>query len=80
MDDKWRIATIIAVENCEVYVLLRADFQRILQPHPDLLHYLQNVAIAHLEQTPLLEESYQTESSMALDKVNISGIKASRRE
>lgn len=81
MEDEWRIASVVAVENCEVHVLSRVNFQRVLMSYPDLLTYLQNVALTFLEQTLPLEEAYELDSSaLASVKINISSIKTKRRD
>ncbi|KAL0129336.1 hypothetical protein PUN28_004203 [Cardiocondyla obscurior] len=77
-DDRW-IASVIAVENCMVYILSRASFQYILKPYPDLLAYLENIALTRLEQTPLLEKARELNSSRISGNVNISSIKVKRR-
>ncbi|XP_061936082.1 potassium/sodium hyperpolarization-activated cyclic nucleotide-gated channel 1 isoform X4 [Apis cerana] len=55
MDTEHRIATIIAVETCEIYVLYRHDFRRFIAPYPDLLNRLQNVALENLNQSVLID-------------------------
>ncbi|XP_014473811.1 PREDICTED: potassium/sodium hyperpolarization-activated cyclic nucleotide-gated channel 1-like [Dinoponera quadriceps] len=81
MEDEWRIASVVAVENCEVHVLSRVNFQRVLAPYPDLLTHLQNVALAFLEQLLSLEEAGELDfSTLASVKINISSIKTRRRD
>lgn len=81
MEDERRIASVVAVENCEVHVLSRVSFQRVLTPYPDLLSHLQNVALAFLERTLPLEEVCELDSStLAFVKINISGIRPKRRD
>lgn len=77
MEDEHWIASVIAVENCEVYILSRADFQYTVAAYPELLAHLQNVALARLEQMPLLKKIQPDASSVG--NVNISSIKAKRR-
>ncbi|KMQ87353.1 potassium sodium hyperpolarization-activated cyclic nucleotide-gated channel 2-like protein [Lasius niger] len=79
MEDEHWIASVIAVENCEVYILSRADFQHALAPYPDLLAHLQNVALARLEQMPLLKKVHEPDAPSSLGDINISSIKAKRR-
>lgn len=78
-DEHW-IASVVAVENCEVYILSRSDFQHTLAPYPDLLAHLQNVALARLEQTPLLKKVHEADASPSFGNVNISSIKAKKRD
>ncbi|TGZ32316.1 Potassium/sodium hyperpolarization-activated cyclic nucleotide-gated channel 4 [Temnothorax longispinosus] len=79
-DERW-IASVVAAENCEVYVLSRGDFQYALTPYPDLLAHLQKVALARPEQTPLLEKAHELDSPTIMSgNVNISSIKVKRRD
>ncbi|KAM0728266.1 Potassium/sodium hyperpolarization-activated cyclic nucleotide-gated channel 2 [Formica fusca] len=78
-DEHW-IASVVAVENCEIYILSRSDFQHTLAPYPDLLAHLQNVALARLEQTPLLKKVHEADASPSFGNVNISSIKAKKRD
>lgn len=79
MEDEHWIASVIAVENCEVYILSRADFQYTVAAYPELLAHLQNVALARLEQMPLLKKIQEPDASSSVGNVNISSIKAKRR-
>lgn len=76
-DEHW-IASVIAVENCEIYILSRGDFLYALAPYPELLIYLQNVALARLEQVPLLKKVYNPDDPSLLETVNISNRYAKR--
>lgn len=79
-NERW-IASVVAAENCEVYVLSRVDFQYILTPYPDLLVYLRNVALARPEQIPLLEKVRELDSpTTTSENINISNIKVKRRK
>ncbi|XP_011874430.1 PREDICTED: potassium/sodium hyperpolarization-activated cyclic nucleotide-gated channel 1-like [Vollenhovia emeryi] len=78
-DERWN-ASVVAAENCEVYILSRVDFQYALTPYPDLLAHLQNVVLARPEQTPLLERAHELDSLMTSGNVNISSIKVKRRD
>lgn len=46
-----RIASVIAIDTCEVFRLNRSDFRKILQPHADLLKKMQMNAMTRMEQT-----------------------------
>ncbi|XP_018314248.1 potassium/sodium hyperpolarization-activated cyclic nucleotide-gated channel 2 [Mycetomoellerius zeteki] len=79
-DERW-IASVIAAENCEVYILSRANFQNALISYPDLLAHLQNVMLARLEQTPLLEKAREPDSPRTMTgNVNISSIKVKKKD
>ncbi|XP_067216308.1 potassium/sodium hyperpolarization-activated cyclic nucleotide-gated channel 1-like isoform X2 [Linepithema humile] len=53
MEDERKTDSVVAVENCMVYILSRADFQHALSPYPELFGHLQNIVLAHLEQSRL---------------------------
>ncbi|XP_050461211.1 potassium/sodium hyperpolarization-activated cyclic nucleotide-gated channel 1-like isoform X3 [Cataglyphis hispanica] len=74
-DEHW-IASVIAIENCEIYILSRSDFQYALAPYRDLLAHLQNVALARLEQMPLLKKAHDASPLFR----NINSIKAKKRD
>ncbi|XP_020295125.1 potassium channel KOR1-like isoform X2 [Pseudomyrmex gracilis] len=71
MENELRMATVVAVENCEVYILTRVDFQRIFMFYPDIRSQLQNIVLASVEKMSPLER----ESSSTLSRsINISSI------
>ncbi|KAG5325329.1 HCN2 protein, partial [Pseudoatta argentina] len=79
-EDCW-IASVIAVEICEVHILSRTDFQNFLKSYPNLLEYLQNVMFARVEQTSLLEKVREPDSPMTMTgNVNISSIKVKKKD
>lgn len=78
MDTEHRIATIVAVETCEIFVLYRHDFQRFISPYPDLLNRLQNVALEHLNKSLLLDSTQDLGISTTPQYINISSIKSRR--
>ncbi|KAG7199317.1 hypothetical protein KM043_018167 [Ampulex compressa] len=80
MENEHRTATIIAVETCEIYVLSRADFRRVLAPYPDLLSRSQNLALQHLERAPLLDDTCDFETMDTSMTLNISSIKGKRKD
>lgn len=78
MDSEHRIATVIAVETCEIIVLHRDDFRRFISPYPDLLNRLQNVALEHLHQSLLLDSAQDLGISTSPQYINISSIKSKK--
>lgn len=44
-----RIATIIALEICEIYKLSQKDFQRVILPHPNILNKLEIIALRRVK-------------------------------
>lgn len=51
-----RIASVIAVEPCELYKLDKVDFVRAILPYPDLLMKIERIANERMEETSALEE------------------------
>lgn len=43
-ENQRRIASVIAIETCEVYKLTKADFHRVIGPHENLLFVLRKKA------------------------------------
>ncbi|KOC70603.1 Potassium/sodium hyperpolarization-activated cyclic nucleotide-gated channel 2 [Habropoda laboriosa] len=78
MDSEHRIATVVAVEICEINVLRRDDFRRFISPYPDLLNRLQNVALDHLNKSLLLDVAQDLAVSHTPQYINISSIKSKR--
>ncbi|XP_068894024.1 potassium/sodium hyperpolarization-activated cyclic nucleotide-gated channel 2-like [Tenebrio molitor] len=54
-----RVASVIAVETCELYRLDRKDFIKAIHPYPDLLEKIQKIAADRMEKTNLMEEHYK---------------------
>ena len=44
-----RIATIIALEMCEIYKLSQKDFQTVILPHPNILNKLEIIALLRVK-------------------------------
>ncbi|KAG7203711.1 hypothetical protein KM043_013739 [Ampulex compressa] len=54
MPDERRVASVVAVEVCELYRLDRADFARTIHPYPLLWERIKKVAIERHEKTTIL--------------------------
>lgn len=78
MDTEHRIATVVAVETCEMNVLQRSDLRRFIAPYPDLLNRLQNVALEHLSKSLFLDAAQDLASSATPQYINISSIRTKR--
>lgn len=61
MKDELRVASVIAVEVCEVYKLERKDFVKAIYPYPDLLDNIQRIAADRMEKTTMLDEHNRRE-------------------
>ncbi|EGI66247.1 Potassium/sodium hyperpolarization-activated cyclic nucleotide-gated channel 2 [Acromyrmex echinatior] len=80
MEEEHWIASVIAVEICEVHILSRTDFQNSLKSYPNFLAYLQNIILARVEQTSLLEKAREPDSPMTMTgNINISSIKRKKK-
>ncbi|GJQ73727.1 hypothetical protein Trydic_g14061 [Trypoxylus dichotomus] len=44
MKNEKRIATVVAVDACELYILSRADFEAVIGPYPDLFNRMRKIA------------------------------------
>lgn len=54
MPDERRVASVIAIEICELYRLDRADFVRTIHPYPMLWEEIKKIAIKRHERTTVL--------------------------
>ncbi|XP_012525099.3 potassium/sodium hyperpolarization-activated cyclic nucleotide-gated channel 1-like [Monomorium pharaonis] len=54
MPDERRVASVVAVETCELYRLDRADFARTIHPYPMLWEQIKKIAIERHERTTVL--------------------------
>ncbi|KAG5314017.1 HCN1 protein, partial [Acromyrmex insinuator] len=80
MEEEHWIASVIAVEICEVHILSRTNFQNSLKSYPNFLAYLQNIMLARVEQTSLLEKAREPDSPMTMTgNINISSIKRKKK-
>lgn len=61
MNDEMRIASVVAVEICELYMLERKDFVRAIYPYPDLLNTVTYIAADRLERTSIIDEHNKRE-------------------
>lgn len=61
MRDELRVASVIAVEVCELYKLERNDFVKAIHPYPDLLNNIQRIAADRMERTTMLDEHNRRE-------------------
>ena len=78
MENEQRVASVIAIETCEVLMVPREAFQQVISPYPNLLSRLQKMALDRLDETLLVDEIYKLEDSHPI-YLNISNIKGKRR-
>ena len=78
MDTEHKVATVVAVETCEICVLYRHDFQRFISPYPDLLNRLQNIALEHLNKSLVLDSAQDLGTPITSQYINISSIKSKK--
>ncbi|OXU25981.1 hypothetical protein TSAR_004105 [Trichomalopsis sarcophagae] len=79
MENEQRVASVVAVETCEILVVPREAFQQVVAPYPNLLSRLQKVALERLDKTLLLDEIYKLEDPRPR-YINISNIRGKRRD
>ncbi|EFN64815.1 Potassium/sodium hyperpolarization-activated cyclic nucleotide-gated channel 4 [Camponotus floridanus] len=54
MPDERRVASVVAIEICELYRLDRADFARTIHPYPMLWEQIKKIAVKRHERTTIL--------------------------
>ncbi|EFN82193.1 potassium/sodium hyperpolarization-activated cyclic nucleotide-gated channel 2 [Harpegnathos saltator] len=59
MPDERRIASVVAVEICELYRLDRVDFAKTIHPYPMLWERIKNIAVERHEKTMILNNTAQ---------------------
>lgn len=59
-----RIATVIALEMCEIYKLSQKDFRRVILPHPNILNQLEIIAIHRVKRNEQNEKYQSTRTSL----------------
>lgn len=59
-----RIASVVAIEICEVYRFDVKDFVRAIHPYPDLLDSIEKIASDRMEKTLMLDEHNRREMAM----------------
>jgi len=57
--DQRRIASVIAIDICEVYRLDRKDFRRCIDVHSELFAEIERIAAERMERTNKLEERHK---------------------
>ncbi|KAK4874533.1 hypothetical protein RN001_013893 [Aquatica leii] len=57
MDNEKRIATVVAIECCDLYTLSRKDFQKAVEPYPELKHNMKKLAEKRLQKTMVVATS-----------------------
>ncbi|CAB0033857.1 unnamed protein product [Trichogramma brassicae] len=58
VQDQRRVASVVAVEVCEVYRLDRKDFRKCIAVHSDLFAKIEQIATERMQRTLLIEEQY----------------------
>ncbi|XP_076169153.1 potassium/sodium hyperpolarization-activated cyclic nucleotide-gated channel 4 [Ptiloglossa arizonensis] len=74
MENEYIIASVIAVQISEIYILDRNDFRRYVHRYPYLLNRLRNVALEHLNKSLNLEEAQHVNEAIASRYINISSV------
>lgn len=59
MANSMRIASVIAVEICELFRLDRSDFNKAVYPYPDLMNKVRSIACDRLEMSSIVDEHYR---------------------
>lgn len=59
MPDERRVASVVAVEICELYRLDRVDFAKTIHPYPMLWERIKNIAVERHEKTMIINNTAQ---------------------
>ncbi|OXU25307.1 hypothetical protein TSAR_002133 [Trichomalopsis sarcophagae] len=59
VQDQRRVASVVAVEVCEVYRLDRKDFRKCIAVHSDLFAKIERIATERMQRTVLIEEQHK---------------------
>lgn len=59
VQDQRRVASVVAVEVCEVYRLDRREFRKCIAVHSDLFAKIERMATERMHRTLLIEEEYK---------------------
>ncbi|XP_048510269.1 potassium/sodium hyperpolarization-activated cyclic nucleotide-gated channel 1-like [Athalia rosae] len=59
VQDQRRVASVVAIEVCNVFRLERKDFRRCIAVHTDLFAKIERLATGRMEKTVLLEEQHK---------------------
>lgn len=51
MDGEKRVASVVAVDSCELFSLSRREFTRAIEPYPDLYFRIRKMAQERLQRT-----------------------------
>lgn len=59
MADQRRIASVIAIEVCEIYRFDRKDFRRCVSVHSELFAEIERIATERVDRTVRIEEQHK---------------------
>ncbi|XP_044252718.1 potassium/sodium hyperpolarization-activated cyclic nucleotide-gated channel 1-like isoform X2 [Tribolium madens] len=73
-----RVASVIAITNCEVFRLSRKDFMEVMEPYPNLTGKIREKALSRLKKTRQMTDDYQEKTkshkiSVAFDESTVLG-------
>lgn len=57
--DQRRVASVIAIEVCEVYRLNRKDFRKCIAVHSELFATIESIATERIERAVVIEEQHK---------------------
>ncbi|KAH0564695.1 hypothetical protein KQX54_013482 [Cotesia glomerata] len=77
MENEKRLASVIALEPTEVYILKRQDFIKTISVYPNLVSRLQKLTIEKIDKSLLYETLHKSEGSTSIN-INIYGDSAAK--
>lgn len=69
VQDQRRVASIIALEVCEVYRLDRRDFRTFITVHRELFEKIERIATERMEKTIFVEEQHKRTHSRRIQQL-----------
>lgn len=73
MKHRFRTASVVAVSNCELFRLGRADFESSIACYPTVYEEIKKVATKRFETTRVMDDHYRNEIRESIEKRNIDG-------
>ncbi|XP_026327120.1 potassium/sodium hyperpolarization-activated cyclic nucleotide-gated channel 3-like [Hyposmocoma kahamanoa] len=71
MKHRFRTASVVAVTNCELFRLERADFESSIACYPTVLEEIKRVATNRMEKTRVMDDHYRSEIRESMERRSI---------
>lgn len=74
MKHRFRTASVVAVSNCELFRLERADFESSIACYPTVYEEIKRVATNRFEKTKVMDNHYRSEIKEGMQKRSIDSL------